>query len=115
MKVSKGERLITDGTNGTRTRCANVLSEVLRGKTSPDNPAPEVLDAVLNPPPEPTSVMPPVVVGGGPLDPADGSRDGDGVGDGEGNSSVPVPQPTTVLLLVSGLLGLWGFRKKFKN
>ena len=31
-----------------------------------------------------------------------------------GNNFV-VPEPTTILLLVSGLLGLWGFRKKFKK
>jgi hypothetical protein len=157
LKVTKGERLITDGTHFSRTRCANVLSEVPRGKTSPDEPAPKVLDTPFNPPSdpapfippvvigggpldppsEPTPIMPPVVIGGGPLDPlseptpfmppgviggepldpADGGRDRDGDGDGGGNSPVPapVPEPTTMLLLGSGLLGLWGFRKKFKK
>ena len=30
-----------------------------------------------------------------------------------GDWEVTVPEPTTMLLLVSGLLGLWGLRKKF--
>jgi hypothetical protein len=29
--------------------------------------------------------------------------------------TTPVPEPTTMLLLGSGLLGLWGFRRKFKK
>ncbi len=32
---------------------------------------------------------------------------------GGSNNFVTVPEPTTILLLVSGLFGLWGFRKKF--
>jgi len=66
LKVAKGERLITDGTNLTRTRCANVLSEVPPGKTSPDEPPPEVLDTPTLPLGEATPSLPPVVIGGGP-------------------------------------------------
>ena len=70
----KGEKLITDGTNFTRTRCANVLSEVPQGKTSPDEPTPEVFDAPLNPPSETTPSMPPILIGGGSLNPPSGSH-----------------------------------------
>jgi hypothetical protein len=101
LKVAKGERLITDGTNFTRTRCANVLSEVPQGKTSPDEPAPEVLDAPLNPPSDPTPFMPPVVIPGGTSGPGPfpdpgpfpGSFPGPGSGLGSGPGSGPGSNP----------------------
>jgi len=176
LKVAKGERLITDDTNFTRTRCANVLSEVPRGKTSPEEPAPEVFDEPLDPlayefiqdpivpltdpenpsgippssnpgpgadqtlpPSEPTPSLPPVVIGGGPPGPGSAPPHGPGPapipppgprpppvpppdpGAGPvpppvpGPAPAPVPEPTTMLLLGCGLVGLWGFRKKFKK
>jgi hypothetical protein len=147
LKVARGEKLVTDGTNFTRTRCANVLSEAPKGKTSPDEPTAEVLDTPILPPSSPSPSMPPVVIAGGTPGPPGGSRGGDGdpgsggvfpgpgylPGPGSfpgpgldpgldpdprsdpGPDPVPVPEPTTLLLIGSGLAGLWGFRKKFKK
>jgi len=35
--------------------------------------------------------------------------------DGYGSATTPVPEPSTMLLLSSGLIGLWGLRRKFKK
>jgi len=146
LKVAKGERLITDGTNFTRTRCANVLSEVPQGKTSPDEPTPEVLNTptlpasdptpflpavapgegppfTTPPQPDPTPFMPPVVPGGGPPSTTPPQPDPTpfippvipGEGPPDPPVPVPVPEPTAMLLLGSGLLGLWGLRKKLRK
>jgi hypothetical protein len=75
LKVAKGERLITDGMNFARTRCANVLSELPRAKTSPDEPTSEVLDTPTVDPPEPTPFILPVGIVGGPPDPNEQTSD----------------------------------------
>jgi len=66
LKVIKGERLITDGTNFVRTRCANMLSELPRGKVSPDEPTPEAFDTPKVPLSDPPSFTPQGVIGGDP-------------------------------------------------
>ncbi len=71
LKVARGEKLITDGTNFARTRCANLLSDVPRGKTSPDEPEAEVFDTPTLPPSAPSPLPPSVVSGEGPPDPGD--------------------------------------------
>lgn len=151
LKVAKGERLITDGANFTRTRCANVLSEAPKGKTSPDEPTAEVLDTPVFSPRGPSPIMPPVVITRGPVDPGAptlppgdptlfeppgppidpgppfGPRPPFGPGPGRdprkvpddhdnpGPNPAPVPEPTTLLLIGSGLAGLWGLRKKMNS
>jgi hypothetical protein len=85
--------LITDGTNFTRTRCANMLSEVPQRKISPNEPTPEALDTpkLSDPPP----FMPPDVIGGDPpattLPSSDPSTFTSPVVDGGGPSGTTLP------------------------
>jgi hypothetical protein len=52
LRLAKGEKLITDGTNYARTRCGNRISETPQAETSPLEPPARV----LNPPEVPSSV-----------------------------------------------------------
>ena len=72
LKVAKSENLITDGTNFTRTRCANMLSETPHSKTSPHEPTSTVLDAPLDQPSGIAAPLVPVLIVTGALDPGSG-------------------------------------------
>lgn len=52
LRLAKGEKLITDGTNYARTRCGNRISETPQAETSPREPPARV----LNPPEDPVNV-----------------------------------------------------------
>jgi len=69
LRIARGERLITDGPTFARTRCANLLSEVPRGKTSAYEPRTEVFDAPTLPPSGSIPSITPAVFGGGPFGP----------------------------------------------
>ena len=94
LKVATGERLITDGTNFARTRCANLLSEVPPGKTSSDEPPPEIFDTPALPSPELVSFPSPMVAGGGPSVP--GVPTSQSLGTPTWPSSNPTPSITPV-------------------
>ncbi len=96
LKIAKGEILVTDGSNIARTRCANLLAEFPRGRTSPDEPPPEVFDSPEYPPWSPPSEPPPSqFLVRGPVDP-----------------KFSVPEPGTMLLIVTGMLGVAGLARK---
>jgi hypothetical protein len=99
LKVSRGEKLITDGLHFTRTRCGNLLSAFPRGITSPDEPPPEVFDAPQYPPWHPPSEPQPVMF----VVPAALEQ-----------KRASVSEPATLMFLAPGLIGLAGYGgKKF--
>ena len=80
------------------------------GPPDPSGPTPVVFNTPTLPPSGSAPFIPPVVTGGG----APGPGGGNSPVPGPGPDPVPVPEPATVLLLVSGLLGLAGYgRRKF--
>jgi hypothetical protein len=56
IKLARGEKIITDGVNSARTRCANRISETAGASLGPHEPSPEVLDT---PEENPVAVAPP--------------------------------------------------------
>jgi hypothetical protein len=60
IKLARGERLITDGSNSARTRCGNRISETPTGiSLGPREPSPEVLDTPEEPLIVPVEKSPP--------------------------------------------------------
>jgi hypothetical protein len=133
--LPKGEAVITDGEHVARTRCGNRLSEVPAGPVLAAGPelesAPEVAElfpgspGVVGPPelpgvPVPTSTPPTssVAAPGSPLPPGGGIIVPPIVpvpGGGTTPPPVPTPEPQMLLMLSSGLTGLWLARKKYKR
>ncbi len=98
----RGETLITDGRNASRTRCANRISDRPAPPFSPDEPPPV---APLAPPPGgPVPILPiiPIFPGGGSSPPVIHKPP----------EPVPVPEPGTLCLLIATLPGAWLIYKK---
>jgi len=134
ITLSKGETLITDGKNASRTRCGNRISDPPVTPSSPDEPPPAVFDEPVVPPAAPflppydsappaqggsvpiVPIIPPVPPGGSipivpiiPIFPGGGSPPP--VGDKPPNP-ISVPEPGTFYLLMVSLPMVWLVLKK---
>jgi len=120
VTLRKGESLITDGENASRTRCGNRISDRPTPPFSPDEPPTPVFDEPVVPlafpsPPPPVAPTPggsvpifpivPIFLGGGSSPPAVHKPP----------QPVHVPEPGTLCLLIVTLPVAWLIRKKYYN
>jgi hypothetical protein len=128
LQIAKGEKLITDGQNLSRTRCANRLSEVPQAQTLAEEPTPEILNLPVEPPPElvpeeKESSTDNKYIAAEDLPslefhPVKDSRTYKSYAykESHGHDDVhSVPEPNMMILLTLGLIGLAGIKKKFKK
>jgi hypothetical protein len=121
ITLFKGETLITDGKNASRTRCGNRISDPPVTPSSPDEPSPGVFDEPVVPPPPVAPLPPPygstpVTPGGSvpivpiiPIFPGGGSPPPVGT---KPPNPTPVPEPDTFYLLIGSLPVVWLVLKK---
>ena len=120
ITLFKGETLITDGKNTSRTRCGNRISDPPVAPSSPDEPPPALFDEPVVPPPAaplpPPYDSPPVTPGGSvpivpivPIFPGGGSAP---PGGHNPPTPIPVPEPDTFYLLIVSLPVVWLALKK---
>ncbi len=123
LTLFKGETLITDGKNTSRTRCGNRISDVPVTPSSPDEPPPALFDEPVVPPPAaplpPPYDSPPVTPGGSvpivpiiPIFPGGGSPP---PGGHKPPNPIPVPEPDTFYLLIVSLPVVWLALKKGRS
>jgi hypothetical protein len=125
VMLRKGETLITDGRNASRTRCGNRISDGPAIPSSPEEPPPAVFDEPVVPPaavplPPPYASAPPPPPGGLipivpiiPIFPGSGSNPPPPVHPKPpGPPPISVPEPSTLYLLMVSLPVVWLALKK---
>jgi hypothetical protein len=144
LTLLKGETVLTDGEHEARTRCGNRISDTPQAPVSPKEPEQAVLqkpqlpvlptdipewsfplgDLVLPSPsvaelePPGVGIYPPIIPGWGGGGGGGGTRGGTTVPtppDSPAPPATATPEPASLLLVSSGLLGLWLPRKHSKS